>query len=226
MSGMFDSCPLEELDLSNFNSSSNTYVMKMFMDCFSLEYLNLKGFKTDKIQNFKKVKSENILKTKYKKSKTKKIKTIKVKSSNIDKNNINNISNKKSKLKKNNKSLKSKSNQLNKTKKNLIKTSKLNDIILLLKRNKALRKPYFIYIILCDGDKLYTGITTDVDRRFKEHKDISDNRKEAKYTKLNKPLKVLKYFKVKNRSIATSLEHKIKKLSKLDKVKLCKVGEI
>ena len=148
------------------------------------------------------------------------------KSSKNIKNNLNIISNKKAKLKKNNKSLKSKLNQLNKTKKNFIKTSKLNDIILLLKKNKAKRKPYFIYILLCDGDKLYTGITTDVDRRFKEHKDLSENRKGAKFTKLNKPVKVLNFFKVKNRSIATSLEHKIKKLSKLDKVKLCNVGEI
>lgn len=147
------------------------------------------------------------------------------KSSKNIKNNLNNSSNKKAKTKKNNKSLKSKSNQLNKTKKNLIKTSKLNDIILLLKKNKAKRKPYFIYILLCDGDKLYTGITTDVNRRFEEHKDLSENRKGAKFTKLNKPVKVLNFFKVKNRSIATSLEHKIKKLSKSDKVKLCNVGK-
>ena len=53
MDYMFYGCySLKSLDLSNFNSSSNTYVMKMFMDCFSLEYLNLKGFKTGKIQNF------------------------------------------------------------------------------------------------------------------------------------------------------------------------------
>lgn len=148
------------------------------------------------------------------------------KSSKNIKNNLNNLSNKKAKTKKNNKSLKSKPNQLNKAKKNLIKTSKLNDIIILLKKNKAKRKPYFIYILLCDGDKLYTGITTDVDRRFEEHKDTSENRKGAKFTKLNKPVKVLNFFKVKNRSIATSLEHKIKKLSKLDKVKLCNIGEI
>ena len=205
---------------------------------------NNKKIKLDNIRNNKKIvikKNESKLKTdiingtkkntkKSIKKKTNKNNILKA-SKNI-KNNLNNISNLNTKIIKNNKSLKSKLNQLNQTKKNLNKTSKLNDIIVLLKKYKANKtkktkiKPYFIYVIECEGDKLYTGITTDVDRRFKEHKDISENRKGAKYTKLNKPLKVLKYFKVKNRSIATSIEHKIKKLSKLDKVKLCNVGEI
>ena len=199
---------------------------------------NNKEIKLNKIYNNKKtvlknkkskLKTDTTNGTKKNNSKTKSIKINKNKISKTSKNilnNLNNLSNKNAKTKKNNKSLKSKSNQLKKAKKNLIKTSKLNDIILLLKKNKAIRKPYFIYVLECEGDKLYTGITTDVDRRFKEHKDISENRKGAKYTKLNKPVKILKFFKVKNRSIATSLEHKIKKLSKLDKVKLCNVGEI
>lgn len=199
---------------------------------------NNRKIKLDNIRNNKKIvikKKESKLKTDIingtnkntKKSIQKKTNknNILIISKNI-KNNLNNFSNLNAKTKKNNKSLKSKSNKLKKAKKNLIKTSKLDDIILLLKKNKAIRRPYYIYVLECEGDKLYTGITTDVDRRFKEHKDISENRKGAKYTKLNKPLKVLKYFKVKNRSIATSLEHKIKKLSKLDKVKLCNVGEI
>ena len=190
----------------------------------------MKKDKTKKMNNKKTISKITTMKsTKRKNDKSKNIKTKKNKNSITSKsikNNLNNISNKKAKLKKNNKSLKSKLNQLNKAKKNLIKTSKLDDIILLLKKNKDIRKPYFIYVLECEGDKLYTGITTDVDRRFKEHKDISENRKGAKYTKLNKPLKILKYFKVKNRSIATSIEHKIKKLSKLDKVKLCNIGEI
>ena len=29
---------------------------------------------------------------------------------------------------------------------------------------------YFIYLIECDDESIYTGITTDVQRRFKEHK--------------------------------------------------------
>lgn len=186
----------------------------------------------DKIKdNNKKIKTKlpttNATKKKNAKSKNIKINIkIDLKPSKSNKNILNIISNNKSKFKKNNKSLKSKLNQLNQAKKNFIKTSKLNDIIILLKKYKAIRKPYFIYILLCEGDKLYTGITTDVNRRFKEHKDTSENRKGAKYTKLNTPVKILKYFKVKNRSIATSLEHKIKKLSKLDKVELCNTGEI
>ena len=37
---------------------------------------------------------------------------------------------------------------------------------------------YYIYIVECIGDKLYTGIATDYKRRFEEHKAVIDDVKE------------------------------------------------
>ncbi len=47
--------------------------------------------------------------------------------------------------------------------------------------------PWFVYIILCENGRLYTGITKNVQKRFDTHK----SGKGAKYTKANKPLKVV-----------------------------------
>ena len=149
----------------------------------------------------------------------------------------NNLKNKNIKFRK----ISSKSNLNNSSKTSLKKTIKIKkkrdinkrklssnfcDIISIIKKYKDLkRNPYFVYIIECEGDKLYTGITIDVNRRFNEHLDRSDNRKGAKFTKLYKPIRLKAYFKLKNRSIATSVEHKIKKLVKDEKLMLCKYGE-
>ena len=45
-----------------------------------------------------------------------------------------------------------------------------------------------VYIIRCDDDTLYTGVTTDVERRFREHRDLPAG---AKYFNGRKPLEVV-----------------------------------
>ena len=77
---------------------------------------------------------------------------------------------------------------------------------------------YFIYIIRCEDDKLYTGITTDYKRRFLEHK---SGVRGAKWTKAFKPQKIEVLYKTDGRSNALKLESKIKKLKKADKENLC-----
>ena len=47
---------------------------------------------------------------------------------------------------------------------------------------------YFVYILECSDQTLYTGITTDVDKRLEEH-NTSD--KGAKYTKARRPVRLL-----------------------------------
>ena len=74
-------------------------------------------------------------------------------------------------------------------------------------------KEWFVYIIRCCDNSLYTGITTDVKRRYNEH--ISG--KGAKYTRVKKPIEICAIFKVENRSIAGKLEYFIKNLSKKEK---------
>lgn len=73
---------------------------------------------------------------------------------------------------------------------------------------------WYVYMIRCENDTLYTGVTTDVDRRFKEHK---EGKTGAKYTRANKPLAVVYTKRFKNRSNAQREEWKIKKLSKAEK---------
>lgn len=74
---------------------------------------------------------------------------------------------------------------------------------------------YYIYILRCENNYLYTGITTDVERRFNEHKD--GKIKGAKYTKSHKPLGVEAVWEAENKSDASKLEYRIKQLSKQEK---------
>ncbi|MEI0606364.1 GIY-YIG nuclease family protein [Brachyspira pulli] len=73
---------------------------------------------------------------------------------------------------------------------------------------------YYVYIILCEDDSYYTGITNDLINRFNKH----SNGRGANYTKLRKPLKFLSAWKVENISIALKIEHYIK--SKNKKIKI------
>jgi len=68
-------------------------------------------------------------------------------------------------------------------------------------------------MILCNDNSIYTGITNDLNERFKKH--ISG--KGAKYFRGRKPLDIVyKEFFI-NRSMATKREIEIKKLSKKKK---------
>ncbi len=74
---------------------------------------------------------------------------------------------------------------------------------------------YYTYIMRCEDGSLYTGITTDVQRRLKEHQGKLPGG--AKYTKGRMPTKVEVVWQSDNRSLASKLEYRIKKLSKQDK---------
>ncbi len=76
---------------------------------------------------------------------------------------------------------------------------------------------YYIYMILTSKNTLYTGITTEPNRRFIEH---SSNSKGAKYTKGFDPVSFVHIEKAHNRSEASKRESAIKKLSRKDKESL------
>ena len=76
---------------------------------------------------------------------------------------------------------------------------------------------YYIYILKCDGNILYTGIATDYERRFGEHAKLNGSKKGAKFTKSHKPEKIVAVWKTKTRSDASKLEARIKQLDKRDK---------
>ncbi len=70
--------------------------------------------------------------------------------------------------------------------------------------------------------KLYTGITTDVDRRFAEHSGAAGN-KGAKFFRSDKPKKMVFQEASQNRSTASKREAEIKQLSRREKCLLAGV---
>ncbi|MEG0069525.1 GIY-YIG nuclease family protein [Cetobacterium sp.] len=80
-----------------------------------------------------------------------------------------------------------------------------------------INKKWFVYILRCEDNSLYTGITTDVNRRFNTH--LSG--KGAKYTRAKKPIKIENFFVFDTKSLALKEEIRIKKLPKLKKELLC-----
>ena len=77
---------------------------------------------------------------------------------------------------------------------------------------------YHLYIIECKDGSLYTGITTDVKRRFQEHK----NGKGGAYTRAKKVKKILYTEKFSNRSTASKREAEIKHWPRKKKLALTK----
>ena len=79
-------------------------------------------------------------------------------------------------------------------------------------------KNWQVYIIQTKTGKLYTGITTDINRRLSEHK----NKKGAKYFRIENPQEVIFIETCKNRSEATKREIEIKRFNRNKKLKLIK----
>lgn len=78
---------------------------------------------------------------------------------------------------------------------------------------------YFVYIVKCADNTLYTGIAKDVKRRIDEH-NFSDLG--AKYTRARRPVKLVWSKNFKTRSLASKQEYKIKLLKRSEKLKLIK----
>lgn len=74
-----------------------------------------------------------------------------------------------------------------------------------------------VYIIRCDDDRLYTGITTDVERRFREH---AGGARGARFFNGRRPVEVLYRETGHDRSSASRREAAIKKMSRARKMML------
>ncbi|MBC7088328.1 MAG: GIY-YIG nuclease family protein [Tissierellales bacterium] len=75
---------------------------------------------------------------------------------------------------------------------------------------------YFVYIGQCADGSLYTGFTTDLEKRFKTH----NSGKGAKYTRSRIPI-ILVYFETyEDKSLALKREKQIKSLTHKAKVNL------
>ena len=84
---------------------------------------------------------------------------------------------------------------------------------------------WYVYILRCSDDSLYSGITTDLKRRVAEHNGVTvgnAKNKGAKYTKPRRPVELVYQKKCKDRSGAASAEAALRKLSRAEKLKLIK----
>lgn len=75
---------------------------------------------------------------------------------------------------------------------------------------------WYVYIILTDQHSLYTGITTDLERRFQDHLQISNGvpkAKGAKFFRRARPLKIVYSEKFESRSDASKREAEIKSMT-------------
>ncbi len=77
--------------------------------------------------------------------------------------------------------------------------------------------PWFVYIIKNDKGHFYTGITTDLERRFSEH---MNSKKGAKFFNTGAPVEIVYKKKFQNRSLASKFEYYIKSLTRTQKLKL------
>ncbi len=77
-------------------------------------------------------------------------------------------------------------------------------------------KMWFIYIIRCKDNKLYTGITTDIERRIAEH----NSGRGGRFTRFRIPVSLVYSEKARTRSAALKREAAIKSLRRTDKLNL------
>ncbi len=84
-----------------------------------------------------------------------------------------------------------------------------------------LNKPtkYYVYILRCSDNTLYTGITTDLRRRTAEHN--GEGNLGSKYTRVRRPVIVVYKKSFKGRAEASKEEARIKKLTRPQKESLC-----
>ena len=75
---------------------------------------------------------------------------------------------------------------------------------------------WVVYVLRCRTGELYTGCTTDLERRVKEH----DSGKGGKFTRSRRPVTVIYKEESENRSEALRREHVIKKMRRKEKLAL------
>jgi len=81
---------------------------------------------------------------------------------------------------------------------------------------------WYVYLLRCSDQSLYTGITTDLRQRLHEHNHTD---KGAKYTRGRRPVSLVYSEEHPSRSLAASREYKIKQLNRQQKEQLIKITE-
>lgn len=85
-----------------------------------------------------------------------------------------------------------------------------------METEEKIEKKWFLYILRCGDDTLYTGITDDVEKRLQKHQEG----KGAKYTRGRGPLELVYQYACEDHSQALKLEYKTKQLTRQQKLEL------
>ena len=75
---------------------------------------------------------------------------------------------------------------------------------------------WYVYILACRDGSLYTGIARDPQKRFRQHQ----AGRGARFTRAHPPLEILGTLVCGDRSVASRLEYRIKRLSRKEKLAL------
>lgn len=75
-------------------------------------------------------------------------------------------------------------------------------------------RPWYLYMIRCRQGQIYTGVTTDVERRLQEH---SGGPRGARFLRGRGPLTLAYQSRVGDRHEALRAEHRVKQLSRVQK---------
>jgi putative endonuclease len=79
---------------------------------------------------------------------------------------------------------------------------------------------WWLYVLECRGGILYTGIAKDVEARF----DLHVKGAGARFTRLNRPVRILARASLPTRSEALRAEHALKQLPRAEKLRWCAAG--
>ncbi|HEY0948111.1 MAG TPA: GIY-YIG nuclease family protein [Candidatus Paceibacterota bacterium] len=77
-----------------------------------------------------------------------------------------------------------------------------------------MKDAWYVYMLRCADGTLYTGVTTDLTRRVREHNEAPEG---AKYTRARRPVSLVHKETFTSRSEACAREAAIKKLSRAEK---------
>jgi len=78
-----------------------------------------------------------------------------------------------------------------------------------------MKRNWHVYIVECSDGTLYTGISNDVDKRIRDHNSGIG----SKYTKGRRPVKLLARWDCADKSDASKMEYRIKRLTREDKLR-------
>ena len=83
---------------------------------------------------------------------------------------------------------------------------------------------WFVYLLQCSDGSFYTGVTTDLKRRVRQHNgEIVGG---ANYTRARRPVAMVWHEGCENRSVAQQREYMVRRLSRLEKQRLAAMAAI